>query len=140
MKYVARKYKPELLGSSAAEFGRLEMLAAQVHDLKMKATGPCYQTGDKAAIIEVCRPLLNKLFECKGPSKWIAGNNLSWLDFYFAELLDLLDKISEGIFYQEFPAAKSYFDAFVSLPGMVEYWKTCMKTPFNNKMAKLLAE
>lgn len=28
MKYIARKYKPELLGSSAAELGRIEMLAA----------------------------------------------------------------------------------------------------------------
>ena len=26
MKYIAKKYKPELLGSSAADLGRLEML------------------------------------------------------------------------------------------------------------------
>ena len=67
--------------------------------MKGKATGPCYATGDKDAIIETCRPLLKKLMEVKGDCKWIASNNLTWLDFYFAELLDLLDKISEGIFY-----------------------------------------
>jgi hypothetical protein len=32
--------------------------------------------------------------DAKGTDKWLAGANLSWLDFYFAELLDLLDKIS----------------------------------------------
>ena len=58
MQYIAKKYRPELLGSTAAELGRVNMLAAQVHDLKMKATMPCYVTGDVDAIIEECRPLL----------------------------------------------------------------------------------
>ena len=100
MKYIAWKYKPALLGSCAAEFGRLEMLVAHVDTLKMKATMPCY-TGekDKDGIIEECRPLLKKLMEVKGGCKWIATDNLSWLDFYFAEVLDFLDKLSEGIFY-----------------------------------------
>lgn len=66
MQYVAKKYRPELLGSSAAELGRVNMLASQVHELKMKATMPCYMTGDREAIIEECRPLLAKLVEVMG--------------------------------------------------------------------------
>jgi len=58
MRYLSKKYEPSLLGSSAAELGRIEMFAAQVGTLKGKATGPCYATGDRAAIIEECRPLL----------------------------------------------------------------------------------
>ena len=42
MKYIAKKYKPELLGNSAAELGRIEMLSAHVNTLKGKATMPCY--------------------------------------------------------------------------------------------------
>lgn len=122
MKYIAKKWRPDLLGSTAAQMGRIEMLSAHVDTLKGKATMPCYQTGDRDAIIEECRPILAKLMAAKGTDKWIAGANLSWLDFYFAELLDLLDKISQGLFYQEFPGGKEYFDAFVSLPGMAEYW------------------
>lgn len=140
MKYIAKKYNPGLLGSSAAELGRIEMLSAHVDKLKGDATMPCYVSGDKSEIINAARPQLTKLMAAKGSSKWLAGNNLSWLDFYFAELLDLLDKVSEGVFYQEFPAAKEYFDAFVNLPGMAEYWQSCMKAPFNNKMAKLLGK
>ena len=60
--------------------------------------------------------------EVKGTDKFIAGANISWLDFSFAELLDLLDKSSEGVFYTEFPAAKEYFDTVVALPGLAEYW------------------
>jgi len=99
MKYVAKKYKPDLLGNSAAELGRIEMLAPFVDELKQKSTHACYVHGDASQIIEECRPLLAKLMGCKGSSQWLAGNNLSWLDFYFAELLDLLDKISEGLFH-----------------------------------------
>jgi len=109
MKYIAKKYKPGLLGASSADVGRIEMLAAHVDKLKGEATMPCYVSGDAAAIIETCRPLLAALMKAKGGNKWLATANLSWLDFYFAELLDLLD-VSKGVFYQEFPAAKEYFD------------------------------
>ena len=122
MRYIAKKWRPDLLGTTAAQMGRIEMLSAHVDTLKGKATMPCYQTGDRDAIISECRPILAKLMAAKGTDKWIAGANLSWLDFYFAELIDMLDKISQGIFYQEFPGAKEYFDAFVALPGMAEYW------------------
>ena len=81
MKYVAKKYQPALLGASAAEVGRIEMLSAHCDQLKGKSTGPCYATGDRDAIIDECRPLLASIMNAKGNNKWIAGNNLSWLDF-----------------------------------------------------------
>jgi len=138
MKYIAKKYDPSLLGRTAADLGRIEMLSAHVGNLKGKATMPCYVSGDVNEITENCRPILKALVDAKGNSKWIAGNDLSWLDFAFAELLDMLDKATEGVFYQEFPAMKEYFEAFVNLPGMAEYWQTCQKAPFNNTMAKIL--
>ena len=42
MQYIAKKYRPSLLGMSAAEVGRISMLLDKVHTLKMKATIPCY--------------------------------------------------------------------------------------------------
>ena len=42
MRYIAKKWRPALLGSSAAEMGRIEMLSAHVDTLKGKATMPCY--------------------------------------------------------------------------------------------------
>ena len=50
-----------------------------------------YTVGDAEAIIEESRPLLAKIVEVMGDSEWIAGQNLTWLDFYFAELIDLLN-------------------------------------------------
>ena len=40
-----------------SEMGRISMMLDKVHDLKMKATIPCYKTGDAEAIIEECRPI-----------------------------------------------------------------------------------
>ena len=103
MMYVAKKYDPTLLGKNAAEQGRVQMLLAHVADLKMKATMPCYVSGDQEAAIEDCKPVLDKLVEAIGSSQWIAGDNLTWLDFYFAELLALLDAMSDGLFYAQHP-------------------------------------
>ena len=141
MQYIAKKYRPSLLGMSAAEVGRISMLLDKVHTLKMKATIPCYTTGDTEAIIEECRPLLAKIVECQGDSEWIAGPNLTWLDFYFGELIDLLNAISDGLFFAEFPTTQTYWDRFICLPNLGEAWSDdtkLMKAPFNNTQAKLL--
>jgi glutathione S-transferase len=117
------------------------MLLDKVANLKMKSTGACYMAGDAEAIIEECRPLLAQIVEAMGDDQWIAGNNLSWLDFYFAELLELLNGVSDGLYYAEFPSMQSYWERFISQPTMAAAWADdtkCMKTPFNNKMAKLL--
>lgn len=71
-----------------------------------------------------------------GEGDWIAGNNLTWLDFYFAENLDMLNKLSDGLFYAEFPKLQTYWERFIFLDGLAQAWADdtkLMKTPFNNK-------
>lgn len=43
MKYVAKKWDATLLGKTAAETARAEMLYSQVNDMKGKCTFPCYK-------------------------------------------------------------------------------------------------
>ena len=142
MQYIAKKWRPELLGRTAAEVGRLAMLWDAVSNLKMKSTIPCYTgDGNADAILDECRPLLAKLVEVIGDSEWICGDNITWLDFYFAEILDLFDKMGDGLFYAEFPTMQTYWERFISQPHLAEAWaddSKLMKQPFNNKMARLL--
>ena len=42
MQYIAKKWRPELLGRNAAEVGRVGMLWDHVLKLKMESTKPCY--------------------------------------------------------------------------------------------------
>jgi glutathione S-transferase len=68
MQYIAKKYRPSLLGNSAAEVGRISMLCDKVSTLKGKATGACYTTGDAEAIIAECRPILSGIVQAMGES------------------------------------------------------------------------
>ena len=117
------------------------MLLDKVYTMKMKATMPCYMTGDVEQIITDCRPLLTGIAQAMGESQWIAGDNLTWLDFLFAELLEMVNAATDGIFYAEFPQMQSYWERFIALPNLAEAWaddEKLMKAPYNNKMAKLL--
>ena len=142
MMYIAKKWRPELLGRTAAEVGRINMLWAHVLKLKMDSTTPCYVgDGNADAILDQVRPQLAKISEVMGESEFIAGNEITWLDFYFAENLDMLDKLGDGLFYAEFPNLQTYWERFILQPNLAEAWaddSKLMKTPFNNKMARLL--
>lgn len=105
MKYVAKKWKPELLGRNAAEVGRVNMLEYHVFMLKMKSTMACYNPEAVLEdIITECRPMLAKIVEVTGQHAYLAGDNITYLDFMFVELLDLLNFLSQGSFYTEFPS------------------------------------
>lgn len=144
LQYISKKWKPALLGTTAAEMGRVHMLWDRVLNLKNTSTRPCYGgDGNVEPIIEECRPLLAKIVEVMGEGNFIAGNNLTWLDFYFAENVDMLDKLTNGLFYAEFPKLQAYWERFIYQDGLAEAWaddSKLMKMPFNNRMAKLLGE
>ena len=105
----------------------------------MKATFPCYTDKEGAEpIIDVCRPLLKEIVDTMGSSDWITGSNLTWLDFYFAETVDFINTLSDGLFYAEFPTMQTYWERFTALPKLAEAWaddSKLMKAPFNNKVA-----
>ena len=94
MKFIANKYGPELLGRTPAQIGRVEMVATIVSDLKGSTTMPCYTQGDRVAItmnlLEKVKPLVNFL----GDTKFLCGNNVTYVDFIFFELCDFMNWIS----------------------------------------------
>jgi len=144
MKYIAKKYDSSLLGKDAAEMARAEMLFAQVMDIKMKCTMPAYiaeKQGDelKDHIAEEVQPILEKLMENIQDSKWIAGESLTWLDFFLAEVIDYLEVILDQRFVAMIPATHEYLEKFMEIEKVKAYYADarCMLKPFNNKMAVL---
>lgn len=122
MKYVAKKWRPELLGRNAAEVGRINMLEYHVFTLKAATTMPCYSDNpDAAAILETVKPQLAKLYEVTGGSTFIAGENITYLDFMYHELLDVLNWMSCGSILEDFPNLKGYCDRMIAL-YKPEYW------------------
>lgn len=136
MQYIAKKYKPELLGRNAAEVGRIHMLEAAVYKLKMSTAGPCYAPdADREQIVNDARPLLAKIYEVTGNSTYIAGENLTYLDFMYHELIDVLAWLSEGAYLQEFPNLTGYCERMMAL--YPEYWQENVQLQVNGPSAKI---
>ena len=70
----------------------------------------------------------------------MAGDNVTWIDFYFWELVNLMKFCHEGLL-EEFPSMKSYDDTMRNLPKVKEYLddpnSLDNNRPFNNKVAKI---
>lgn len=142
MKYIAHKWKPALLGTTAAEFATAEMLSYHLGKLKDAATSPCYSSpdGNRDAILEKCFPLLDPLVKFLGANTWLVGDNLTWLDFAFWETIELVNFIAKGTLFDKYPVLAAYHQRVLQLPGVAEAWaddNKLMKFPFNNANAAI---
>ena len=67
MRYICKKYKPELLGTNLKEESEMDMLSAVVHSLKLDClTYPCYSHGDRAKIDEDSKRRLGPIVKWLG--------------------------------------------------------------------------
>ena len=100
MKYIAHKHGPELLGGDAPTMAKVEMVAANVGDLKGQITMPCYTSGDRAAItanmMQKVKPIVNYL----GDKPFLVGSQVTYVDFILFEMCDLMNWISEGLLFE----------------------------------------
>ena len=136
-KYIADQYKPELLGSDPATRAKVNMLSGVVGDLKMAATMPCYMTGNREDIIKAANDKLPPIVSFMGNNKFLAGDSITYLDFYFWELLELLNFVSEGKILDDFPTLKAYHANFECIESLKAVIAQQRELPFNNKSAKL---
>ena len=85
-KYLADKYKPELLGSNPQERGHVQMISAIVFELKFKTTGPCYGSGNKDEINAIVTEKMPAILAFRGNRKFLFDTPC-WVDFQFYELI-----------------------------------------------------
>ena len=147
-KYIAHKWAKDLLGTTTQEYANAEMLFEFVGKLKMAVTMPSYTGGEHgdaitcAKLATDCYPHLAKLvdFRSKHGFKWVAGNNLTWIDFYLWEIVDYMKWLSNDAVFEQFPSIKEYHANFLALPQIQKVWgddEKIMKYPWNNAMAKI---
>eukprot|EP00569_Conticribra_weissflogii_P012772 CAMPEP_0171388326 /NCGR_PEP_ID=MMETSP0879-20121228/40451_1 /TAXON_ID=67004 /ORGANISM="Thalassiosira weissflogii, Strain CCMP1336" /LENGTH=222 /DNA_ID=CAMNT_0011900673 /DNA_START=39 /DNA_END=707 /DNA_ORIENTATION=+ len=138
-KYCAKKWCPELLCLDDDElYGKAEMSWAIMMDAKMAFTMPCYMgDGDKKAHWEKCCPRLESISKFLEGKKFMIGDRLCCADFQMAELVDLVDFISDGEVYKVYPNLKAYKEAVFALPGVKDFTEKSLALKFNNKSAKI---
>ena len=71
----------------------------------------------------------------------MAGEDVTYVDFIFFELLDFCGFITEGkVFANNGPQLKEFMLRMSNLNKLKDFWadkERCIKRPFNNKIAKL---
>ena len=114
------------------------MIFGVVSDIKGAATGHCYGSGDKNAIMEISNRM-EAVQKFLGDEKFIVGDYVTWVDFFVFEQIELFDYISEGAFTKKYPALGAYHERIASLPKFSQYYNSAkfMKKPFNNKISKI---
>lgn len=83
---------------------------------------------------------MERLFEVIQPGQWAAGETLTWLDFFLAEVIEYLEAILDQRFVALVPASHEYLERFLALDGVKAFYADgtrSMKAPWNNKMAVL---
>ena len=138
-KYLADKYKPEFLGTTAAEKGHANMMSGVIGDLKGDLGGAAYGTGVKEDISKAATKRLPAIIAFRGNNKFLLENP-TWVDFGFFELIQQLHFFNPD-FFTEFPSLEGYCDNMRALPGLSEYLADPNHREathkFNNKSAKL---
>ena len=82
---------------------------------------------------------MKPILDAMGTDKWLAGE-LTYIDFCFFELLQLLIFASGGKVLEEFPVLKTYNENFKKIDGFAEFIEDpdcpVPSMTFNNKVAK----
>ena len=139
MRYIAGKYGPEgFSGKDAKEKAIVDMMFGVVADIKSATTPHMYSTGDKNALKEISKRM-EQVSKYLGSKPFIAGDNLTWVDFFIFEQVEMFAWITEGEFLSRHPNFADYHKRIVALPKFGEFYKSerFMARPYNNKVAKL---
>ena len=118
-KYIADKWKPELLGRDAPHRGHISMLANRVIDFKNEITGPCYGRGGNRVedVLAGCDKHLPSILDYMGANTYLCGNEPSYVDFYFFESYQCAVYLSEGALLTQYPQLAAYNNTMKALLG-----------------------
>ena len=140
-RYIASKYNPATLGSTPQIAGVADQVYSVLHALRFnKCTMGCYTHGDREKIMADCKADLDKFAAHMADGKhYLAGNELTWVDFIGYEAVEVFQWVSEGKFFDMYPCFKEYHARIAAEPKVAAFLEAQAPLPWNNKMAKLNA-
>ena len=87
MRYLCDQYRPEMLASTPAERGLVDMLLTILHDAKFEPLCSCYPQTDRKLPVGQLRESFKKFSEYLGEKEYFTGT-LRVCDVYFIELME----------------------------------------------------
>ena len=138
LRYIARKH--DLCGKTDEERSQCDMMEMIVHGLRNGFVGVCYSSAyaekRPGYIKEATEDKLPRFSRYLGSKKWLCGDNLTYPDFHFFEMLDQ-HLLFEPTILDGVDNLKEYHKRFAELPAIKAYRESdrCMVHPINNPMA-----
>jgi len=141
LKYIVRKYGPELMGEDET---KVDMMESFLYDFWYNdfASGVVYKHTQEAldnfaAQHPIKLPLISKFV---GDSKWATGDKITYVDFLLCEFLHHLTEYDNGIL-EPYPNLRRLRDGFKQIPAIKNYMASpdyfatpCYSTRANYKM------
>ena len=127
-------------GKSDADKATVDMLNGVIHGIKGEITGPCYAPGTvKEELAAKALPKFEGVFNFLGEKEFLVGDYVTWMDFYFFELLNFIQFLTDGELATRYPASVAYIQRVSELPGLKEYLASdkFVAKPFNGDMASV---
>jgi len=139
LKYLARKFK---VGTdlNEEETLRVDLAYEEIKDMR----GMCatfWYGGDMAEKEKFCRdqlkPALAKFDNFVGKRDFVSGGKISYVDFIFWEILDIVELFDEAVF-EGLENLKGFKARFAALPRIAQFLASdrFLKSPCNGKRAK----
>ena len=114
------------------------MIGAVVNDLKVNGVMmPCYKHGDRDKIDQDCTKRLEPIVKWLGTKDYLMGKDLCYVDFVLFECICVIDFVTEGRVFTDYPTLKPYSDRIKSFTSLQSALAAAEMKPFNNPMAKL---
>lgn len=85
--YIAEVWDQTLLGKTAQDKAKVNMLSSLLNEFRWKIIRLCYDQDDKAKPIELYKTFLPKIVEYIGKNDYLIGDYPTTIDFYFFETL-----------------------------------------------------
>lgn len=140
--YIAEVWDHTLLGKTAQDKAKVQMITCVVSEFRMSIVKLCYQQDDRNVAIEAYKKKLPEIIAYMGSNPFLIGDYPTFIDFYFFETVQLLAMISDGKVFEEFKPLAAYCAGFKQLKGVKDYFSDpfCEELPlcFNApKMSKI---
>jgi glutathione S-transferase len=113
-RYIAAKWAPHLCGSTPEVSAMADMLYSIWHPIRFSKLTLSMAMGcaDKEMLRNDVRENIKPLHNWLAGKKWLCGEELTWVDFYAYEAINIFQFVWEGRLFEEFPLFIIYQNEF----------------------------
>ena len=140
LRYICNEWAPDMVGRTVTDKSRVDMVIGVASDIRQVISEASYKTGDRENATKAVLARGERLADFLAKRSFVAGDYLTFADFFLFEIEELAEWISEGKLFEQFPAIKAHHKRVAELPTFATFLKShrfVSRTFHSIKYAKL---